>query len=89
LFELFQGSVLLKVIEIRSVKGKERIFLCTAFRPSLGLTQPPIHWMPGALSPGVELSGRVSDNSPPTSGEVNAWSNTSTPPIRVHAMVLR
>jgi hypothetical protein len=34
----------------------------------------------GALSPGVRLSGREADYSPPPSAEVkNAWHYTSTP----------
>jgi hypothetical protein len=34
-----------------SISGKEKIFLfCTASRLALGLTQPPIQWMPGVLS---------------------------------------
>jgi hypothetical protein len=57
-----------------------RIFLfTTASRPALGPTQPPIQWVPGALSLGVKRSGREADHSPPSSAEVkNAWSYTST-----------
>jgi hypothetical protein len=40
-----------------------RIF-STSSRPALGLTHPPIEWVPGALSP-----GREADHSPPTSAE--------------------
>jgi hypothetical protein len=42
----------------------------TSSRPVLGSTQPPIQWVPGALSPGVKRSGREADHSPPTSAEV-------------------
>jgi hypothetical protein len=46
----------------------------------LVLTQPPIQWVPGALSLGVKRSGREADHSPPSSAKVkNAWSYTSTP----------
>jgi hypothetical protein len=47
---------------------------------ALGPTQPPIQWVPGALSLGVKRRGREADHSPPSSAEVkNAWSYTSTP----------
>jgi hypothetical protein len=33
----------------------ERIFpLASVFRPALGLTQPPVQWVPGVLSPGLK-----------------------------------
>jgi hypothetical protein len=52
-------------------------------------SQPPIHWVPGSLSLGVKRPGREVDLSPPSSAEVkNAWSYTSTPPIRLHGAVL-
>jgi hypothetical protein len=35
----------------------------TAFRPTLGSTQPPIQWVPGAVSPWVERQGREADHS--------------------------
>jgi hypothetical protein len=44
--------------------------LRTAFRPVLGLTQPPIQLVPGALSPRVMRPGRETDPSPPSSAEV-------------------
>jgi hypothetical protein len=37
---------------------------------------------------GVKRSGREADHSPPSSAEVNEWSYTSTPPIRLHGVVL-
>jgi hypothetical protein len=55
-----------------------------------GAHQPPIQWVPGALSLGVKRPRREADHSPPSSAEVkNAWSYTSTPPIRLHGVVLR
>jgi hypothetical protein len=49
-------------------------------RPALRSTQPPIQWVPGALSPGVKRPGREVDRSPPTSTEVKKmWIYTSTP----------
>jgi hypothetical protein len=41
------------------------------------------------LSLGVKWPARESDHLPPSSAEVkNAWSYTSTPPIRLHDVVL-
>jgi hypothetical protein len=37
---------------------------------ALGPTQPPIQWVPGALSLAVKRPGREADNSPPSSTEV-------------------
>jgi hypothetical protein len=49
-------------------------------RPALGSTQPPIQWVPGALSPGVKRPGREVDHSPTASAEVKKiWIYTSTP----------
>jgi hypothetical protein len=58
------------------------IFLfSTASRPALGVTQPPIEWIPGILPPAVKRPGLEADNSPPSSVEIkNTWSYTSTPP---------
>jgi hypothetical protein len=42
----------------------------TASRMSLGLTQPPIHWVPGALTLGVKRPGCEADHSPPSSAEI-------------------
>jgi hypothetical protein len=39
-------------------------------RPVLGPTQPPIQWVPEALSPGVKRPGRETEHSPPTSAKV-------------------
>jgi hypothetical protein len=47
----------------------------------LGSTQPPIQWVPGALSPGVKHLEREADRSPPASGKAKKmWIYTSTPP---------
>jgi hypothetical protein len=64
------------------------IFLfTTASRTALGPTQPPIQWVPGALSLGVKRPGRGSDHSPPSSAEVKECvelylHSPNTPPWR-------
>jgi hypothetical protein len=67
-----------------------RIFLFTpASRTALGPTQPHIQWVAGVPFLGVKRPGREDDHSPPSSAEVKkAWSYTTTPPIRLHGMVL-
>jgi len=83
----------------RAMKGA---FLFTAVpRLALVSTQPPIQWVPGALSPGVKQLKHEAEHLPISSAEVkNAWSYTSTPPytfmtwclikqgIHLHGMVL-
>jgi hypothetical protein len=61
------------------------IFLfTTAFRPSLGPTQPLIQSIPGIKR------WREADCSPPFSADVKyAWSYTSTPSIRLHDVILK
>jgi len=50
--------------------------------------QPPIEWIPGALSLGVMRTGRESDHSPLSGDEVkNEWSYTSTTSVRLHCVV--
>jgi hypothetical protein len=47
------------------------IFLLTAAsRKALGPTQPPIQWVPGAISLVIKGPGREADHSPPSSAEV-------------------
>jgi hypothetical protein len=52
-------------------------------------TQPPIQWVPAALSVRVKRPGREADHSSLSRAEVkNAWSCTPTPPTRLHGVVL-
>jgi hypothetical protein len=54
-----------------SIHDRNRIFLfSTASRSTLAPTQPPIQWVPEALSLGVKRPGREVDHSPPSSAEV-------------------
>jgi hypothetical protein len=64
--------------EFQSRQGKIFLF-STQFTPVLGPTQPPIQWVPGALSSGVMRARPEDDHSPPTNAEVKkTWLYTST-----------
>jgi len=66
-------------------QGQGFLLSATAWRPALGLTQSPIRWVPGALSPLVNWLGHEADHTSPFSTEIkNAWSYTSTLQIRLH-----
>jgi hypothetical protein len=68
-------------VGVRVPVGSRIFFIPTLSRPALGPTQPPIQWVPGALSPEVKRQGRDADHSPPISAEVKKmWIYTSTPP---------
>jgi hypothetical protein len=73
-----------RVVGVRVPVGS-RIFSISS-RPTLGSTQPPVQWVPGALSPGVNRPGREADHSPPAIAEVmKMWIYTSTPPYALKA----
>jgi hypothetical protein len=55
---------------VRFLTGAGNFSPHTASRTALGPTQPPIQWVPGALSLGVKRLGREAEHSPPTSAEV-------------------
>jgi hypothetical protein len=53
----------------------------TASRPDLGPTQPPIQWVPAALTQWLKRLGLAADYSPPANAEVkNASRCNATPP---------
>jgi hypothetical protein len=56
-----------------SRRGLGIFLFTTGSRTALGPTQPPIQWLPGALSLGVKRPGREADYSPPSSVEVKEW----------------
>jgi hypothetical protein len=54
-----------------SIPGRGKIFLFSIVcRPALGLTQPPIQWVFGAVSLRVKQQGREAYHSFPSSAEV-------------------
>jgi hypothetical protein len=62
-------------------RGRSSNHFFMSSRLVLEPTQPPIQWVPGALSPGVKRPGREDDNSPPSIAEVKkTWVYTSTAP---------
>jgi hypothetical protein len=72
-----------------SRQGLGIFFFTTASRPALGPTQSRIQWVPGGPFLGVKRPGREADHSLPSNADVkNAWSYTSTPPVRLHIVVL-
>jgi hypothetical protein len=65
------------------------ILFATASRPALGSIQHPIQWVSKPLAPWVKRPVHEADHPSPFSDEVkNEWSYTSTPPIRLHGVVL-
>jgi hypothetical protein len=62
-----------------SQQWQEIFLFSTSSRPTMGLTQPPIQWVPWALSPQVKRQGREADHSPPSSAEVK--NGGATPPL--------
>jgi hypothetical protein len=69
------------VLGFDSRRGLGIFLFTTLSRTALGITQPPIQWIPGTLSLGVKRLGHEADHSLPSSAEVkNARRYTSTPP---------
>jgi hypothetical protein len=65
---------------VRFPAGAGNFSLYHRVQNNSGPTQPPIQWVPGALSLGVKRPGHEADHLPPSSAEAkNAWSYTSTP----------
>jgi hypothetical protein len=72
-----------------SIPGRSKIFLFSiATRPALRPNQPPIQWVPQALSSGVKRPGHEADHSPPSSAEVKNGEATSPLSICLHSIVL-
>jgi hypothetical protein len=88
--EYLSGIALGYGLDDRGFESRQGLgIFSTASRPALWPTQPPTQWVSGALSLGVKRQGSEVDHSPPSRAEVkNAWSYNSTPPIRLHGVVL-
>jgi hypothetical protein len=58
-------------------------------RPTTKSTLSSIYWVPGAHSSGIKRQRLEADHKPPTWAKVNKTrTSTSTPPIRLHEVVL-
>jgi hypothetical protein len=64
------GLQITGVLGFDSRRGLGIFLVTTASRTALGPTQPPIQWVPGALSLAAKRQGREGDHSPPSSAEV-------------------
>jgi hypothetical protein len=73
-----------------SSPGRIKNFLfSTSSSVALGPTQPPIQWVPGALSARVKWPWREADHSAPTSAEVKKNVNLYIhSPVRLHGVML-
>jgi len=60
----------IRVLGFDSWQGLGICLFTTASRTDLGSTQPPIQWVPGALSLGVKWPGCEGDHSSASSAEV-------------------
>jgi hypothetical protein len=70
-------------LDVRGFESRQELgihLFTTVSKMAVGPTQPPIQWVPGALSLGVKRPGREADRSRPSSAEINnAWRYTSAP----------
>jgi hypothetical protein len=77
------------VLGFDSRRGLGIFLFTTAPRTALGPSQPPIQWIPGALSLGVKRPGCEADSSPPPSAEVKERVELYLhSPILLHGVVL-
>jgi hypothetical protein len=61
------------VLGFDSRRGLGILLFTIPSRTALGPTQPPVQWVPGAVSLGIKLPGREADHSAPSSAEVKEW----------------
>jgi hypothetical protein len=75
---------------MNSNPGRVKNFLLSlSSRPALGPVQPPVQWVPGALSPRVKRQVREADHSPQASDEVKKmWIYNPFPPVRLLGIMI-
>jgi hypothetical protein len=73
----------IRVLRFDSRRGLEIFLFTTASRTALGPTQPPIQWVPGALSLGIKRPGSEAPHSPPSSQTMNG----ATHPLPQYAFI--
>jgi hypothetical protein len=87
---LYDAAWTIGVLGFDSRRGLGIFLFTTTSRTALGPTQPPIQWIPGALSLGVKRPVREADHSPPSSAEVKEWVEPYLhSPIRLYGVVFR
>jgi hypothetical protein len=80
LFNFNNRAITYSDIVTKVIKKAEQKKNRDIFHLLLGPTQPPIQWVPVALSPGVSRPRSEADHSPPSNAAVkNTWCYTSTP----------
>jgi hypothetical protein len=70
-------------VGVSNPSGGKNFHFSVSSRPTLGPTQPPIQWVPAALSPGVKQPGTEVDHSPPNSAEVKKMRIYTCTPLYV------
>jgi hypothetical protein len=66
--------IIIIIIIISSISiGVKNFHLSNSLRLVLEFTQPPIQWVPGALSPGVKQPGREAGPQPLSADAVRSW----------------
>jgi hypothetical protein len=67
--------------------GIENVYFSMSCRPALGPTQPPIQWVPRAVSSGVKRSGYEPDHSPTSVEDKKTPFYATTHPLRLYGIV--
>jgi hypothetical protein len=79
----------INVSRVQFLAGAGNFFLHHSIQNGSGTTQPPIQWVQGALSLGIERPGREANHSPTSSAEVKECVELYLHSrIRLHGVVL-